>query len=386
MAVEFVQLCPAAFMRRRLVCAEWQAGPDAAAHARGGADADARGHEGLPGAAEKRGGRDGGDLEDDEDDEDDFRPRAALEVSGEPDWSVRGPPASAAEYLRRVKWEARQCPNVVRAEGIGTPSPSRRSARAVPVASAMRSSAIMSAVRTSRIPPAPEHAVPDAKWERSLIASFSELRLRVANAMAEADAGPREGRTPGRGSGAAGTSGREGDVGRTISALPSVRDPEAWRRLCVDDEEPAAPSVDLLSRLGETRASILLRHAVSWLEDCEEAGEGAGPAASAGTPNSCPLSKQLCLWIFSLCAAAGKPLDADTCASLRSLLRVCCRLRAGVPAPGGAADPSEEEGPRQVIARLNTLITIAGKYFGQGADLDLDLGAGEATRRHEADD
>ena len=55
-------------------------------------------------------------------------------------------------------------------------------------------------------------------------------------------------------------------------------------------------------------------------------------------------------------------------------------------APQTGADPSEEEGPRQVIARLNTLVTIAGKYFGQGADLDLDLGAGEATRRHEADD
>ena len=79
------------------------------------------------------------------------------------------------------------------------------------------------------------------------------------------------------------------------------------------------------------------------------------------------------MWIFSLCAAAGKPLDADTCASLRSLLRHCCRLRADVP-EAGLVDPVETAGDdrKHALARLNMLITIAGKYFSQGADLDFD--------------
>lgn len=65
------------------------------------------------------------------------------------------------------------------------------------------------------------------------------------------------------------------------------------------------------------------------------------------------LSNDDCLWLFALCAAVDAPLHADTCASLRCLLRKCSGLLAL------KSEPDEE------VAMLSILITIAGKYFGQ---------------------
>lgn len=60
-----------------------------------------------------------------------------------------------------------------------------------------------------------------------------------------------------------------------------------------------------------------------------------------------------CLWLFALCAAVDTPLDADTCAALRSLLRKCADIRAG------KAKLDDE------VIMLNILATISGRYFGQ---------------------
>ncbi|KAF2300139.1 hypothetical protein GH714_009480 [Hevea brasiliensis] len=65
------------------------------------------------------------------------------------------------------------------------------------------------------------------------------------------------------------------------------------------------------------------------------------------------LSKNDCVWLFALCAAADIPLDADTSAALRSLLRKCASLRA-------AKSELDDE-----VVMLNILATISGRYFGQ---------------------
>lgn len=65
------------------------------------------------------------------------------------------------------------------------------------------------------------------------------------------------------------------------------------------------------------------------------------------------LSKNDCLWLFALCAAVDTPLDADTSAALRSLLRKCASLRA-------AKSELDDE-----VIMLNILATISGRYFGQ---------------------
>lgn len=65
------------------------------------------------------------------------------------------------------------------------------------------------------------------------------------------------------------------------------------------------------------------------------------------------LSRNACLWLFALCAVVDTPLDADTCAALRSMLRKCATLRA-------VKTELDDE-----VVMLNILATVAGRYFGQ---------------------
>lgn len=65
------------------------------------------------------------------------------------------------------------------------------------------------------------------------------------------------------------------------------------------------------------------------------------------------LSWDDCLWLFALSAAVDCPLDADTSAAFRSLLRKCASVRA------------EKLELDDEVAMLNILVTISGRYFGQ---------------------
>jgi len=65
------------------------------------------------------------------------------------------------------------------------------------------------------------------------------------------------------------------------------------------------------------------------------------------------LSRNNCLWLFALCVAVDAPLDAETCASLRSLLRKCATILA-------TKSEMDEE-----VVMLNILMAISGRYFGQ---------------------
>lgn len=69
--------------------------------------------------------------------------------------------------------------------------------------------------------------------------------------------------------------------------------------------------------------------------------------------NASDLSKDDCAWLFALCAVVDTPLDADTCASLRCLLRSCAKFRASKP------EVDDE------VIMLNVLATISGRFFRQ---------------------
>ncbi|KAJ1292610.1 hypothetical protein BS78_01G002900 [Paspalum vaginatum] len=74
------------------------------------------------------------------------------------------------------------------------------------------------------------------------------------------------------------------------------------------------------------------------------------------------LSRNNCLWLFALCAAIESPLDAETCASLRSMLRKCATILATKTA-------MDDE-----VAMLNILMTISGRYFGQYGNRSEQIG------------
>ena len=65
------------------------------------------------------------------------------------------------------------------------------------------------------------------------------------------------------------------------------------------------------------------------------------------------LSRDNCMWLFARCVAIHIPLEGETCA-LRALLCKCAIILA-----------SKIEMDDEVVM-LNILMTISGKYFGQG--------------------
>eukprot|EP01018_Ginkgo_biloba_P021050 Gb_13614 [translate_table: standard] len=126
------------------------------------------------------------------------------------------------------------------------------------------------------------------------------------------------------------------EVQTNIKSNSSVTDPR------VDSlgeiQTPKSPLLPILLSLDEVARAALFKYHVSWLE------------------NISSLSKDRALWLFALCTVLDKPLDAETSAAVRALLRKCASLRAS------------KTGDNEELPMLNILITIAGKYFGQAED------------------
>ena len=96
-----------------------------------------------------------------------------------------------------------------------------------------------------------------------------------------------------------------------------------------------APLLKMVLRLDEVSRATLFRYHVSWLK---ESGN---------------LSYGNAVWLFSLSAVVDTPLDDQTCAAFRELLRICAKLRM------------EKKLDDEELHMLNILITVAGEYFGQ---------------------
>ncbi|CAM8877977.1 unnamed protein product [Rhodiola kirilowii] len=112
----------------------------------------------------------------------------------------------------------------------------------------------------------PDHLLPSKEWEELFLAKFEKLRLALS------------------------------------SAQPSS--------FCSSDASAGNPTLSaILGMEPVTRVSMLKQHITLF--------------TSSNT-----LSHDNCVWLFSLCASVETPLDADTCASIRSLLRKCASLRA----------------------------------------------------------
>ncbi|ERN20110.1 uncharacterized protein LOC18448520 isoform X1 [Amborella trichopoda] len=152
------------------------------------------------------------------------------------------------------------------------------------------------------IPSCPNHLLPSKQWEDAFLADFSELR-------------------------------------QAISQLEYVgRQPACASNSPLHEENNVPKAAHLLSQIlymdAVTRAN-LLRQCALVIEEVNS------------------LSRGDCIRLFGIFAAVEKPLDGDTSAAVRGVLRKCASLRA-----------SKTECNDEVVM-LNLLITIASKYFGQ---------------------
>ncbi|KAJ0092799.1 hypothetical protein Patl1_26282 [Pistacia atlantica] len=273
--------------------------------------------------------------------------RPAFLVEGEPDFDS-GPPGDGLEYLRRVRWEAAHIPRVKVAKRDQS-KPSKEQSVYMP--------------QIPDIPRCPEHLMPLKEWEDSFLADFSKLRQVL--------------------------SGIENPSSQLAGKLQDVvifhKDNESCQlpdsTIAKTDELHSCQPFDSFSHKIAADQPSLLNTEDDEISPCHPNPKTSPIDDSTNHPTLSAilkmdsvarvsmlrkritsietfstLSRNDCVWLFSLCATVDTPLDADTSAAFRSLLRKCARLRAG------KSELDDE------VVMLNILATIAGRYFGQAED------------------
>ncbi|XP_010695327.1 uncharacterized protein LOC104907990 isoform X2 [Beta vulgaris subsp. vulgaris] len=228
--------------------------------------------------------------------------RPAFKVEGEPDFES-GPPEDGLEYLRRVRWEAKQIPKVKTAKLDNVKLKDQ--------------SFYMPEIPD--IEDCPPHLIPLRQWEDEFISDFSELRLALSRLENTSDA--------------------VADDSETVIFACHERKSHPNGNLASLKLTPGAPTLSTVLAMDSVTRVAMLRKRISMFE------------------NSSDFSRDECAWLFALCAIVDTPLDADTCASLRCLLRSCGKLRA-----------RKSEVDDEVIM-LNVLTTISGRFFGQSGKM-----------------
>ncbi|KAI9195417.1 hypothetical protein LWI28_014670 [Acer negundo] len=278
--------------------------------------------------------------------------RPAFLVEGEPDFDS-GPPEDGLEYLRRVRWEAAHIPKVKVAK-LGGNKFNKEQSIYMP--------------QIPNIAPCPEHLLPLKEWEDSFLADFSELRQvmsGIENSSAQA----------------AHKLQAEGFIVEKFNKLkteevnshqpldsfnlqcsidqPSMSSTEDSKislyrqspQTSPNDDSGNYPTISAILRMDSVARVSMLRKRISSFETLST------------------LSRNDSVWLFALCATVDTPLDADTCAALRSLLRKCASLCAG------KSEIDDE------VVMLNILATLSGSEVLQKPPLRLDdLHINSATR------
>ncbi|XP_004979172.1 LOW QUALITY PROTEIN: gem-associated protein 2-like [Setaria italica] len=228
------------------------------------------------------------EYESDSDDDYDGILKPAFAVDGDPDFES-GEPLDGFEYLRRVRWEAKQIPRVKVAK------------------------VDLNGARKEQTPYMPE--IPDIpkcspdlgaskQWEDAFITHFSETRL----VFSEHDSSDEP----------------------SISGGPKISSKPGS-----STESQTEPTLTMLRNMDSVARAATLRNYIDMIQSMDS------------------LSRNNGLWLFALCVAVDTPLDAETCASLRSLLRKCATILA-----------TKSEMDDEVVM-LNILMAISGRYFGQ---------------------
>ncbi|KAI9182300.1 hypothetical protein LWI28_023996 [Acer negundo] len=271
--------------------------------------------------------------------------RPAFLVEGEPDFDS-GPPEDGLEYLRRVRWEAAHIPKV-KVSKLGSNKFIKEQSVYMP--------------HIPNIAPCPEHLLPLKQWEDSFLADFSELRQVMSgleNSSAQAAHKPESLLTFHKDSDSSQHAEsfivekfnklKPDDSSNLQSSMdqPSMSNTEDGKislcrqspETCLNDNSGNYPTLSTLLKMDSVARVSMLRKRIGSFETLSS------------------LSRNDSVWLFALCVTVDTPLDADTCAALRSLLRKCASLRAG------KSELDDE------VVMLNILATLSGRYFGQSED------------------
>ncbi|EFA81478.1 putative protein serine/threonine kinase [Heterostelium album PN500] len=264
---------------------------------------------------------------DSDDDFDEFQPRA-FEVDDSEPTDLDSEPLTGEEYLRRVRWAANKCPKVVVAN--------------------IDYSKINNRPSSKYFTPPPKLAackpelLPSEEWETNFLATFSDYRLRLQRQILSQD------------------SQQQQQQQQQHIKIPHQNDKRSWFIFCFGTPIPTVstgtstvtsttsnvnntttsstinntvnvgnqPSPMILKQLDHILVVQLLQYHIEWLESKD-------------------LTKERSFWLYTLLSRLEKPLDADTGANLRVLLRRLAVLRSKVESTNDMILPS-----------INILMTI----------------------------
>jgi survival of motor neuron protein-interacting protein 1 len=285
------------------------------------------------------------------DDDDELLPRA-FAVTGELPPEA-GPPTTGEDYLRRVRWEARRCPNVV----VSAIDPRKYDNRQTQFAAL-----------PPPCPPPPLGMAPQPQWETKFLAQFSELRQTLNHQFTkpkpalnfnlphhndvrgwyllcfgakEKEREREEKEKELRQKKQQNQQQKEGEVTAMETDSPTENAEEEQlemyniSKVTAIGQQAIPPLMSIVTHLDQVTVMALVTHHITWLE-------------------TRTMTQHRAQWIYALLARLEKPLDPDIAASLRSLLRRAAVLRSKLTDP---KDP--------MLPVYNILITIVAKYFNQ---------------------
>ncbi|KAF7807301.1 gem-associated protein 2-like [Senna tora] len=183
----------------------------------------------------------------------------------------------------------------------------------------------------------PEHLLPMEQWEDVFLADFSELRALTTAVQENL-------------SQLLGSSVEHSRSSQSIHLPPLPRKPINQPILTAESKDTSAsPSSDV--SVGESSSNLPLLSTILGMDSVSRVSMLQKRIFVVETADT--ITRNDYMWLFALCATVDTPLDADTCAALRTLLRKCASLRA-----------TKTQLDDQVVM-LNILVAISGRYFGQ---------------------
>jgi len=249
------------------------------------------------------------DDDEEEEEEDEYIGPRAFKIDGELGPEA-GPPLDGFDYLRRVRWEAKRVPKVVRSNINPRHYDSLQTTFLTP---------------PPDIAECPDALRPSTEWESTFLAGFEALRKDLAHRYQTQPKPP------------------------LAQPLPAIKDAQRWKQINLGisqrgsttsqpAREPARPTLSVIMNLDIVSVRQLLEYHLRWAKKAKEIDEVHAQ------------------WLYALMLRLDKPIDADMASGLRSLLRRLASDRARL-----AESPDDP-----ALPALNILITIICKCFGQG--------------------
>eukprot|EP00188_Purpureofilum_apyrenoidigerum_P003684 Plantae.Rhodophyta-Purpureofilum_apyrenoidigerum.ctg391.p1 GENE.Plantae.Rhodophyta-Purpureofilum_apyrenoidigerum.ctg391~~Plantae.Rhodophyta-Purpureofilum_apyrenoidigerum.ctg391.p1 ORF type:complete len:259 (-),score=43.17 Plantae.Rhodophyta-Purpureofilum_apyrenoidigerum.ctg391:237-1013(-) len=230
--------------------------------------------------------------------------------------SFDGPPMSAEEYLRQVRWEASGISEVIIA-----PDREKRQRDSV-------GGSVPEMRRLSSPLPRPTSSV-DCEFEKNLLEDFTLVRDLFENSRHKIESVDQE--------------------NFVSDILPGAADEQQWRRLCFSETSGRSPLVSTVASMDQVTVASVLRYYDQWFNFDNPERDGCLQYIKMTE------SGHRAHWLFALLVALDKPLDGDTAASLRSLLRKFSGVRATASASLHKMD----------VSASKVFMAVLGGYFEQ---------------------